>query len=159
MDDVEAILHENGEALLAYLERRIGVDDAPDALAETMAIVWRRRNALPADETGARMWLFGIARGVVRNAQRGHVRRTRLASRLRLVTQGAVALAADDGLPVRDAIARLEPSDAELLRLVHWDGFTLAEVAALEQVPPSTIRSRYARAKAAVALMLAPAQR
>jgi len=28
--------------LLAYLQRRVGLDDAPDLLDETMVVAWRR---------------------------------------------------------------------------------------------------------------------
>lgn len=57
------------------------------------------------------------------------------------------AAGADDGAEVRDAIDRLPADLAELVRLVHWDGFTLAEAAELTGVPASTARGRYQRAK------------
>lgn len=165
MADVVPALDANAGALLGYLERRVGVDDAPDALAEVMTVVWRRAADLPDDATGARMWMFGIAKGVAANAARGKVRRANLADRLRAVTAApradgqAVpgspsAPAADRGLDVRDAIGRLDPELAEVVRLVHWDGFALGEVAALEGIPASTVRSRYARAKRELAAAL-----
>jgi RNA polymerase sigma factor (sigma-70 family) len=157
--DPVAALEANAGALLDYLERRIGVDDAPDALAEVMTVVWRRAPEVPEDATEARMWMFGIAKGVLSNAVRGKVRRAKLADRLRSVTasDGASSAAepsADHGHDVRDAIARLDPELAEVVRLVHWDGFTLVEVAALEGLPASTVRSRYARAKRELAVAL-----
>lgn len=57
------------------------------------------------------------------------------------------AASADAGADVRDAIARLEPDLAELVRLVHWDGFSLADAAELLGIPASTARGRYQRAK------------
>ena len=94
------------------------------------------------------MWLFGIARHVLENAERGQRRRWRLANTLREASAGTTAGApADAGLEVRDAIARLEPELAELIRLVHWDGFTISEAAELFDVPASTARSRYHKAK------------
>jgi len=155
VSDVVPALDANAGALLTYLERRVGVDDAPDALAEVMTVVWRRAADLPADATEARMWMFGIAKGVVANAARGKVRRAKLADRLRAVTASSVpASSADRGLEVRDAIERLDPGLAEMVRLVHWDGFSLAEAAALEGIPASTARSRYARAKRELATAL-----
>jgi RNA polymerase sigma-70 factor (ECF subfamily) len=153
--DLTASLDANAGALLGYLERRLGIDDAPDALAEVMSVVWRREVDLPEDATEARMWMFGIAKGVVANAVRGKVRRAKLADRLRAVTAVAQAAPpADQGHDVRDAIARLGPDLAEVVRLVHWDGFTLGEVAALEGIPASTVRSRYVRAKVQLAAAL-----
>ncbi len=48
---------------------------------------------------------------------------------------------------MRDAIARLDPDRAELVRMLHWDGFTLVEAAEILGIPSSTARSRYAKAK------------
>lgn len=134
--------------LLAYLQRRAGLDDAPDLLGETMVVAWRRVRELPVEPERARMWLFGIARATVLNHARGERRRWALADRIRLdPSRTTVAPAADDGAEVRDAIARLEPEMAELVRLVHWERFTIAEAAEVLGMPASTARGRYARAK------------
>lgn len=55
--------------------------------------------------------------------------------------------ASDAGADVRDAVARLDPELAELIRLVHWDRLTLAEAAHVTGIPASTARSRYQKAK------------
>lgn len=133
--------------LLAYLQRRVGFDDAPDLLGETMVIAWRRVADLPDDPEQTRMWLFGIARGTLLNHARGERRRWALADRIRVTTSHAASPPADDGVEVRDAIARLVPDLAELVRLVHWERMTLADAAQLLGIPDSTARTRYARAK------------
>jgi RNA polymerase sigma factor (sigma-70 family) len=139
----------NSPDLLRYLERRVGADDAPDALGDVMVTAWRRHDDLPADGQGARMWLFGIARNVVLNVQRGNRRRWRLADRLRQHDTTLVhEEGAGHGIEVRDAIARLDPTLAELVRTVHWDGFSLVEAAQIVGLPASTVRSRYARVMA-----------
>jgi len=138
----------NAPDLLAYFERRVAGADAADLLAEVMLTAWRRSAQLPADPERARMWLFVTARNVLANAERSERRRWRLANRLR-VMMGAPATASDpgEGAEVRDAIARLAPELAELIRLVHWDGLTLAEAAEVMEIPASTARGRYQRAK------------
>ncbi len=141
-------LTEASPSLLAYLQRRVGFDDAPDLLGETMVVAWRRVADLPDDPERARMWLFGIARGTLLNHARGERRRWALADRIRgHATTDASSPAADDGAEVRDAIARLDPDLGELVRLVHWDRFSLVEAAELLGIPASTARGRYARAK------------
>jgi RNA polymerase sigma factor (sigma-70 family) len=141
----------NAPDLLTYLERRVTRDDAADLLAEVMLTVWRRADQLPVDPVRARMWLFVTARNVLANAERSERRRWRLANRLRMMLgpQTAPAAASDpeEGAEVRDAIARLSPDLAELIRLVHWDGLTLAEAAEVMEIPASTARGRYQRAK------------
>lgn len=141
-----AVIASAAPALLAYLRRRVGPDDAPDLVGETMVVAWRRVAELPADAESARMWLFGIARGTLLNHARGERRRWALADRIRDHVP-ASAPPADEGAEVRDAITRLDPEAGELVRLVHWERLTLAEAAELLGVPASTARGRYARAK------------
>jgi RNA polymerase sigma-70 factor (ECF subfamily) len=156
-DRHEATFAEAAPDLLAYFRRRIGDDDAPDQLAETLATAWRRSRMMPKDPEGARRWLFGIAHHTLLNHTRGVRRRHSLAGRLRSVlASGANAPAADEGLEVRDAIARLEPRLAELVRLVHWEGFTLAEAADILGVPASTARNHYQAAKRQLRAALRP---
>ena len=148
-DRLASALRDSAGDLLVYLSRRVGADDAPDLLGETMVVAWRRAADLPRGPESARMWLFGIARGTLRNHARGERRRWALADRIR---GAAVAPAdpADEGLAVRDAIARLDPDLAEIVRLVHWDGFTIAEAAQIVGIPASTARGRHQRAKEAL---------
>lgn len=134
-------------SLLAYLERRVGADDAPDLLGETMVVAWRRVRDLPQEPEQARMWLFGVARRTVLNHARGARRRWTLVDRIRASPSDRHAPAADEGAEVRDAIERLEPDLAELIRLVHWDRFSLVDAAAHLGIPASTARGRYQRAK------------
>ena len=41
----------------------------------------------------------------------------------------------------------LPPELVELVRLIHWEGFTIAEASTLVDIPPSTARTRYAKAR------------
>ncbi len=146
--DLTVALSEASADLLAYLQRRVGIDDAPDLLGETMVVAWRRIADLPDDPERARMWLFGIARGTLLNHARGERRRWALADRIRGDhSPDAVAPPSDDGADVRDAIDRLEPDLAELIRLVHWERLSLVDAAGLLGIPASTARGRYQRAK------------
>jgi DNA-directed RNA polymerase specialized sigma24 family protein len=121
-----ALRKSNGD-LLRFLHRRVGSDDAPDLFGETLLIAWRRVEDLPEDQTEARMWLFGLARGTLQNYARGHRRRLALVDKVRShMPSQAAAPPADEGGEVRDAMERLKPELAEIVQLVHWDGFTLA---------------------------------
>jgi len=117
------VLREASADLLGYLQRRVGPDDAPDLLSETMVVAWRRVSDLPEDPERARMWVFGIARNILLNYQRGERRRWALADRIRgYASHAAAAPAADVGADVRDAIARLDPDLGELVRLCTGSG-------------------------------------
>lgn len=144
---ITSALRESAADLLAYLQRRVGSDDAPDLLGETMVVAWRRVDELPGDPEQARMWLFGIARNTLLNHSRGERRRWALADRIRGNSTDTVAPAADEGAEVRDAIARLDIDHRELIQLVHWERLTIAQAAGVLGISDSTARTRYARAK------------
>ncbi len=151
----DATVHDLLEAtsgdLLAYFSRRVRCpEDAADLLAETLLIAWRRLDAWPASPERRRMWLFGIATNVLRNHRRAGVRRTALAERLRAVLERSTPADLGSEHAVRDAVFRLPEAQRELVMLVHWDGFTLADAAELVGTNPSTARSRYAAARAAL---------
>lgn len=147
---LETALVEVSPSLLAYLERRVGPDDAPDLLGETMVIAWRREGDLPEDPDSIRPWLFGIARGTLMNHARGQRRRWALADRIRRENPPPAAPGADAGIDVRDAIARLQPDLAELVRLLHWEGITIVDAATVLGISASTARTRYQRAREAL---------
>lgn len=154
--DIRTALRDASAPLLAYFERRVTPRaDAADLLAETMLTAWRRVDRLPADAERQRMWLFAIAANVLANHRRSLSRRSALADRLRqhLATS---TYPVDEGEThaVREAVLRLPYAHRELITLVHWDGFSLAEAAEILDVNPSTARSRYGAAKSALHNML-----
>jgi len=152
VSDAEAVLTKNAPDLLRYFQRR-EPDDAADLLAETLLVAWRRVHDLPADNTEARMWLFGVARTVVLGHARDTARRSRLADRLRDLP-GPIATDTDAALDVRAAIADLPEPDAELIRLVHWEGLSVAGAAQVLGINASTARGRYQRSREALAAAL-----
>ncbi|TPW73664.1 sigma-70 family RNA polymerase sigma factor [Schumannella sp. 10F1B-5-1] len=143
-------------ALLRYFERRVRpAEDAADLLGETLLVLWRRVDAIPRDDAEARMWMFGVARRVLLRHLRQAVRGGELVERLRdeLMTgrdAGAAESSATDRAELVAALARLAPRDREIVMLVAWDGFSLAEVARHLRVPGGTVRSRYSRARASL---------
>ena len=147
-------LRANASDLLAYFERRTDPRaDAADLLSETMIVAWKRVDRLPADEIEARTWLFGIAARVLLSSHRTRRRRHAAVERLRdeVSREHLVAVNEVESLEevaqVRAAIEHLPRPLQELVRLVHWDGFSLVDAAAVTGISASTARSRYARAR------------
>lgn len=148
--ELRGALRANSDALLAYFERRVSPRvDAADLLGETMLHAWRRHRDMPTDDgTGQRMWLFTIAGRVLANHRRSSRRRLALTERLRAHLTGAGAVPdASEANAVRDAVLRLPPAHREIVTLVHWDGFSIAEAAEVLGINQSTARSRYAAAR------------
>jgi RNA polymerase sigma-70 factor (ECF subfamily) len=154
--DLPDLIDASKRALFAYFARRVvSTDDAADLTGEVLLTMWRKVDALPSDPVEARMWAFGIARNVLANHRRALSRRRKLSERLK-----GEALISGDVRPVRDdvweALQALSISDREIIQLVHWDGFSLAETAKLLGKKPTTVRSRYSRARAKLRADLTP---
>lgn len=147
-DLVAAAVEANTSALLAYFARRASPEDAADMFGDALLVAWRRAEDLPADPGEARMWLFGVARRVAADHRRSRRRRSALQDKLvtELAAGGAASVDSVDER-ARAAVDQLRELDREIIRLVYWDGFTLAEAARLLERPEGTIRSRHHRAR------------
>ncbi len=153
---VTALVERDGEALLAYFARRVQPrEDAADLLSETFTVLWRRSRDLPEGDEAGRMWVYGIARNVLSTHRRGQGRRSALVEQLRAELDAAATstLGGAASAPCPDAeyaaqlVRGLPTPDREIVMLLHWDGFTLNEIAQLLDLPAGTVRSRYARAR------------
>lgn len=142
-------------ALFAYFTYRVeNAEDAADLFSETALVAWRRRRTMPAHDDEAKRWLYGVARNTLFNHHRAGRRRRKLLEALRDELIRADTLATAEGendvqLEVRAALETLPSSQAELLKLIHWDDLTIADAAAVLGLTASTARSRYSVAKAA----------
>ena len=154
---VTTAVESNGQILLRYFSRRTATaSDAADLLGETFLVIWRRASSMPYDDDQSRMWMFGIARRVLSTHRRSSTRRHAAEERLRddptasalARANGAAATSTDDLADhVRLLVNDLDEIDRELITLVHWEGLTIYEAAALLGRNPSSMRSRYSRTK------------
>ncbi|WP_234988155.1 RNA polymerase sigma factor [Demequina sp. NBRC 110056] len=155
-DALADAMREHGADVLRYLQRR-SPDAAADLLGETMLIAWRRKADAPGESEQLRPWLFGIARMCLRGHRRDESRRLRLTERIAALAP--IPLDTDEALAldVRAAIAALPEPQRELVELVHWEGLSIADAAAVVDTKASTARSRYAKARATLEEALASA--
>lgn len=137
--------------LLRYFARRVSPrEDAADCLSETLLVLWRRRSRLPEATDERRAWAFGVARKVLANYQRSGVRRSiaygfAVRAQLASPTTPTPSPAAESALV---ALEKLGETDRELIRLVVWDGFGVAEAGRVLGLRAGAARSRYSRARA-----------
>lgn len=132
--------------LRRYLARRTDPVTAEDVLAETLLVCWRRLDELPDPPTP---WAYGVARNCLANAERSQRRRGRLFARLAVVDPPRPVPAVepvDDGLT--DALARLRPADAEVLRLWAWEDLGPSQIAEVLQISANAANLRLHRARA-----------
>ena len=116
------IYEQHVDAIRRYCYRRLPSSDVDDATAEVFLVVWRRLEHDPGGD-GTQLWLYGIARNVVRNHSRSGRRLLRLRGRLATTAARStedVALQVVrrvEEQDVLDCLAVLRPSDQEVLRL------------------------------------------
>lgn len=156
---VAAAAEREAPDLLAYFIRRSPVrEDAADLLSETMLVLWRRARDAPLNDAQLRAWLFGVAHRVLQRHRRSWARRLAATERLRseLEQQSYSGFAeTDDADRLRDALRELPELDRHIITLVHWEGFTQAQAAAILGRNPSTVRTRYERTRQRLRALLA----
>src|SRR5262245_57295164 len=115
----------------SYCNRRVHPDAVDDTVAEVFLTMWRRIDEVP-DGDAALVWLYTVAYRVIGHQWRSITRRGRLQSRLLSAGSPSQASADDgrhedvDSQRVLDAITRLNPTDAEVLRLDAWEQLSAA---------------------------------
>lgn len=138
------------QPLMSYFLRRVTpIDDAADCLSDTLVVLWQQRHKLPTVEVEVRAWSFGIARNVLANHHRGQMRQSALGQRLKQELAVTPVAPPDDGVSGLDgALDQLKEDDRELVMLIAWDGFGVAEAGAHLGLKPEAARARYSRARA-----------
>jgi RNA polymerase sigma factor (sigma-70 family) len=139
------------DELHAYCARRVGVDNAADAVADVFTVAWRRIGEVSIEMP--RAWLFGVARGVIKNRWRSNRRRRRLVERV--MTQrprlseipDALLAQKETDAEIVEAFLRLRPTDQEILRLSAWEELSGPEIAEALGITLSAAQQRLHRAK------------
>ena len=131
-----------------FVASLVGTADADDVTQDVYVRAWRSLGRFRGD-SGARTWLFVIARRACADALRGRTRRRRLTGRV--VTEAAVTseMTSDraGGHALDELIARLDGDRREAFVLTQVVGCSYGEAAEICAVPVGTIRSRVARAR------------
>ena len=143
--------------LLRFVQRRTGSERAEDVVAEAFLVVWRRFDDVPQHEGHTRAWIFGIARNVLLNAQRGERRRDALGVRLATLAEaphGDVAESTVNRVALAAAWRRLSDAHQEALALAVFEDLTAPQAAAVLGISPVAFRLRLTRARRSLRLHL-----
>ena len=137
----EAFYRSNYPAISAYVARRLPPNSHDSVVASTFVIAWRKF-AVVANPSLP--WLYRIAQYEVAHERR-RVRRqpeSLALQDLQLIDTHPL----EDVMDVSLAFSQLSENDAELLRLVHWERLSRAEVAETLGCSINTVNVRYHRA-------------
>lgn len=124
---------------------------------ETLLVIWRRLDDVPLDDV--RPWSYGVAKRCLANQRRGNMRRLRLVSR---VSTTAATNAQREEPSVDDsdhpelsiAVAELDESDRELVRLWAWEQLQPREIALVLDTTANAVSLRLSRAKKKLAMSI-----
>jgi RNA polymerase sigma-70 factor, ECF subfamily len=140
----ETVAAEVFDPLQRYLRRRASAEDAADAFAETMLVIWRRLDDLPDRPLP---WCYGVARRTLANQRRAGRRHLRLVQRVAAEPVYAPPVEHETDPALEAALARLSDADRELLTLWAWEGLEPREIAAALDTTANAVSLRLTRAK------------
>jgi RNA polymerase sigma-70 factor (ECF subfamily) len=140
-----------------YLFRRIADwSEAEDLTAVVFLEAFRKRADVVVVEGKVLPWLYGIATNVLRNRRRALWRHRGLLAQLESRGDAVAADVADRAAATQQMravlgrIASLPRRQQDVVALCIWSGLNYEEAAAALDVPVGTVRSRLARARAAL---------
>jgi RNA polymerase sigma-70 factor (ECF subfamily) len=139
-------------AVLRFARRRTDPATAEDVAAETFAIAWRRLERVPPDNPLP--WLYTTAANELANRRR----KTRSDEYKAAAASHEIGRDPADALAERDAVLRafaeLSETDRETLRLVAWEGLSLADGARVAKTTRVAFAVRVSRARKRLAATL-----
>jgi RNA polymerase sigma factor (sigma-70 family) len=139
------------DAMHAFFRRRMeSASQADDLTQETFLAVLRGASRYEPRAL-VRTYLYAIALKLLYAA-----RRKRETAPLADDITAAIVPEPDQSLWVRQALARLEPYEREILMLREYEQLSYDEIAALMRIPVNTVRSRLFRSRLALRSYLEP---
>lgn len=142
-----ALYDAHANALLRFVSRLVGDDEAEDVVQETFLRVSRAAAGYDARQASARPWLFGIAVNVVKERKRAFARLARALGRLRDHAVDASTGVEAPSSDVDRALARLSEAKRAVLVLAELEGFSGDEIARMLDVPVGTVWTRLHHAR------------
>jgi RNA polymerase sigma-70 factor (ECF subfamily) len=154
---LRALHDQYAASLWSFVLRLTGGDRSrsQDVVQETMLRAWRKPSVLDEEHGSARAWLFTVARRIVVDEWRSARSRHEVS-----VDEPPEAAQADpmdakvDELIVAEALDRLSPEHRAVIVECYYRGRSVAEAAAVLQIPVGTVKSRTHHALRALRLSM-----
>lgn len=133
-------------------------EQAEEVVQDVFAQLWRHAGEYDQRRASVRTWLYAIARNRIVDAHRRAAARPRRAEEEDSLDDAAEIDAALDQAVLRwqitAALARLSPAHREVIRLAHYGGLTMREIAERTGIPLGTVKSRTSYALRSLRLIL-----
>jgi RNA polymerase sigma-70 factor, ECF subfamily len=133
-------------------------EQAEEVVQDVFAQLWRHAGEYDQRRASVRTWLYAIARNRIVDAHRRAAARPKRADEEDSLDNAAEIDAALDQAVLRwqitAALARLSPAHREVIRLAHYGGLTMREIAERTGIPLGTVKSRTSYALRSLRLIL-----
>ena len=133
-------------------------EQAEEVVQDVFAQLWRHAGEYDHRRASVRTWLYAIARNRIVDAHRRAAARPKRAEDEDSLDNAAEIDAALDQAVLRwqitAALARLSPAHREVIRLAHYGGLTMREIAERTGIPLGTVKSRTSYALRSLRLIL-----
>jgi RNA polymerase sigma-70 factor (ECF subfamily) len=133
-------------------------EQAEEVVQDVFAQLWRHAGEYDQSRASVRTWLYAIARNRIVDAHRRAAARPKRAEEEDSLDSAAEIDAALDQAVLRwqitAALARLSPAHREVIRLAHYGGLTMREIADRTGIPLGTVKSRTSYALRSLRLIL-----
>ena len=130
---------------------------AEEVVQDVFTRVWRHADSFDPSRASFRTWLYGIARNAIIDVKRRSAVRPALATAPADLDQGPGDESLERALlawQVTAALERLTPEHRQVIRLAHFQGLRLREIAELTGLPLGTVKSRVSYALRGMRLAL-----
>ena len=130
---------------------------AEEVVQDVFTRVWRHADSFDPSRASFRTWLYGIARNAIIDLKRRGAVRPSLATAPAELDEGP----GDDSIErallcwqISTALERLTPEHRQVIRLAHFQGMRLREIAEHTGLPLGTVKSRVSYALRSMRLAL-----
>ena len=132
-------------------------DLAEEIVQDVFARAWRHAEGYDPRRASVRTWLYSIARNRVVDARRRAAVRPGVAATPETESPAELDRTLEQAVlrwQIAAALARLSPEHREVIRLAHYGGLTLREIAERKGIPLGTVKSRTSYALRSLRLIL-----
>ena len=130
---------------------------AEEVVQDVFARAWSRAGDYDSSRASVRTWLYAIARNRIVDVRRRAAVRPALADGREPEAPEQPTEPLEQAVlrwQLAAALARLTPEHREVIRLAHWGGLTLREIAERKGIPLGTVKSRTSYALRSLRLVL-----
>jgi RNA polymerase sigma-70 factor (ECF subfamily) len=130
---------------------------AEEVVQDVFARAWRHAEGYDSRRASVRTWLYSIARNRIVDARRRAAVRPGLAPDHERESPAELDRTLEQAFlrwQIAAALARLSPEHREVIRLAHWGGLSLREIAERKGIPLGTVKSRTSYALRSLRLIM-----